>query len=438
MTIDKRRIAAAIRRAQLLMIGGLLAAYLGAQIVEGSVSGMIALGVIGVAWLPAYQTLTQVEDALAVLVSKGVERRPPGAVLVVCEACTLLLALAALLVVWLAPAWAVPVIIAYLVLTSIFPLLADLAEEFYLNDLARYDARATIRGNVLMTTGISAAGLILGRPLGALATAEGLLLVLAAAAACALLALILRWASARTFSPDHALDEDEEPREAAASREAAEDSRIGTRTRLRRLLRPLRAHGALSPLISGWVSLITGIVGGYLALWIAGHGARAGERLSLVLLVTGVAATVVPVLVGHAFRRRPERARSGLRGLVAVACSGYPLMLLSAMLHGEYGIDRLWTLAGLTVMNGAWLAVSFAISTARQLELDGGEFRRVIGWTFSLSALGAIAGAWAGYAMSAAAEPLPALGVGAVLSAGLLGALVVLERRRRRSGAVGR
>lgn len=51
-----------------MMTSGLLASFLGTQVLDGAVSGMVALGVFPVIWIPLYKTLTEVEDALAVVI----------------------------------------------------------------------------------------------------------------------------------------------------------------------------------------------------------------------------------------------------------------------------------------------------------------------------------------------------------------------------------
>lgn len=67
-----------VRRSQIMMTSGLLASFLGTQVLDGAVSGMVALGVFPVIWIPLYKTLTEVEDALAVVIAPIIGKKSLG------------------------------------------------------------------------------------------------------------------------------------------------------------------------------------------------------------------------------------------------------------------------------------------------------------------------------------------------------------------------
>ncbi|RAG61225.1 hypothetical protein DN536_38905, partial [Burkholderia multivorans] len=64
--------------------------------------------------------------------------------------------------------WVAPVLVVYLLVASFLPLVVDLAEEFYLNDVAQIDGGAVVRANMLIAVGTGVGGLLIGRPVGAL------------------------------------------------------------------------------------------------------------------------------------------------------------------------------------------------------------------------------------------------------------------------------
>lgn len=403
-----------VRRAQFLMLSGLLASYLGTQIIDGAVIGLIALGVFPVVWIPLYKTLTDAEDALAVVASRFVERYKPGSILVACEGADVILTAAAILFVLAWPQWTVVVLICYLVVTSVLPLLVDLAEDFYLNDLGQIDTLAAIRGNVVVGTGTAILGLTIGRATGALSSEAGVVVALAANMGASLVAIALRTASRSLFEPSHEI----------------EDGSIGGRRSLRQRFAPapyrvIRCGGPLSPIVSGVASTASALVSTYILIWIAADSANPAARLAVMFLVIGVANAVIPPLAGRIVRRDPARAQHLLRRWVLVCCAAYGFTLMVAVLSHASALDRLWALGGIVVFAGGWAAFKFTLSTARQIEFKKQQFREIIGWSYSLSALGALFGTWAGFAAGAATNPVLAL------TGSLLLTIFLLVRLRR-------
>ena len=168
-----------VRRAQYLMIAGLLTSFIGTQVIEGAATGLVALGVLPVIWVPLYATLTDVQDSLAASVAKLLEKRDPGGVLVACEATDAVLSLIALaLILALGDSYLAPVLIGYLLFASILPLIEDLAEEFYLKDIAQVDSKLVLQANTIVAVATGVAGMMLARPVGALVSSTGIAVIL--------------------------------------------------------------------------------------------------------------------------------------------------------------------------------------------------------------------------------------------------------------------
>lgn len=402
-----------LRRAQRLMVFGLLASFLGTQLVEGAVNGLIVLGVFPLAWIPIYRTVTDVQDAFATAVSRFVERHNPGQVLVVCEATDVVLTSVAIAMIILGPSgWVTSVLVVYLLVASFLPLVVDLAEEFYLNDVAQIDGGAVVRANTLIAVGTGVGGLLIGRPIGALTSASGIATVLALNLALSLVAIVLRIRSGRLYAPKH-----ESP-----SREADADGFV---VGVRRFFFPSGAdaivrNGFLSPVFSFVFMLSTSVLGTYVVLWVAAEADGGGvvTRLSVLLFTIGAFAIVSPYVIGRVLERNRDNADHLLRWLLGLYAFGC-IAAVVVRLVWEDALGALMIFLCLLVITSSSRGVLFAISTLRQLRLSSTEFREVVGWSFSMSAIGGICGAWLGYVLRAAQDPLAALLVAAGIGAGL-------------------
>ncbi|GAA3852073.1 MULTISPECIES: MFS transporter [Brevibacterium] len=412
-----------LRRAQRLMVVGLLASFLGSQLVEGAVNGLIVLGVFPLAWIPIYRTVTDVQDAFAAAVSRFVERHNPGHVLVVCEATDVVLTSVAIAMILLGPSgWVAPVLVVYLLVASFLPLVVDLAEEFYLNDVAQIDGGAVVRANMLIAVGTGVGGLLIGRPVGALTSVSGIATVLALNVALSLVAIVLRIRSGRLYAPEHA----------SPSPEADADGFV---VGIRRFFFPsgpgaIVRNGFLSPVFSFVFMLSTSVLGTYVVLWVAGEADGNGvvTRLSVLLFAMGASAIVSPYVIGRILERNGETADRLLRwllGLFSFGCTAAVVVRLT----WDDAVGSLVIFLCLLVITASSQGVLFAVSTLRQLRLSSTEFREVVGWSFSMSAIGGICGAWLGYALRAAQDPLAAL----LVAAGIGTALFVWAMMSRSS-----
>ncbi|MBV7411462.1 MFS transporter [Dermabacteraceae bacterium TAE3-ERU27] len=395
---------ALVRRAQYLMIAGLLTSFIGSQVIEGAATGLVALGILPVVWVPLYATLTDLQDSLAAPIARLVEKYDPGRVLMACEGIDVVISLLALaLVLTLGESYLAPVLICYLVLVSILPLIVDLAEEFYLNDIGQVDAQLVLRANTIVAVGTGAAGLTLGRPLGALFSATGITFILALNIALSGLAMFLRWRSAVAFCPAHVLEEEEE--------EPAEGLLAGMKHfLLPHSPRRIFSFGFLSPLFSFFVALAPAIVATYVLLWLAGEGEHPALRLGGMLLAMGAAKTLTPLLVARLMRNRQGAAAGTMLLLfLCTILAGYASALAAIALLPAGNLRLFLVLAALIVAGSAASGERFAVSTLRQSCLSQADFRTVLGWSYSLTSLGGIAGSWLGYTLQTAHDPRPAL-----------------------------
>ncbi|MGQ4569099.1 MFS transporter [Dermabacteraceae bacterium P9123] len=414
---------ALVRRAQYLMIAGLLTSFIGSQVIEGAATGLVALGILPVVWVPLYASLTKLQDSLAAPIARLVERYDPGRVLMACEGIDVVISLLALaLVLTLGEGHLAPVLIGYLLLVSILPLIVDLAEEFYLNDIGQVDAQLVLRANTIVAVGTGAAGLTLGRPLGALFSATGIAFILALNIALSGLAMFLRWRSAVAFCPAHVLEEEEE-----------EEPAEGLLAGMKRFLLPhsprrIFSFGFLSPLFSFFVALAPAIVATYVLLWLAGEGEHPALRLGGMLFAMGAAKTLTPLLVARLMRNRQGAAAGTMLLLfLCTMLAGYASALAAIALLPAGNLRLFLVLAALIVAGSAASGERFAVSTLRQSCLSQADFRTVLGWSYSLTSLGGIAGSWLGYMLQTAHDPRPAL-LCATLAVGALTVWVIARR----------
>ncbi|PAK93478.1 hypothetical protein B8X04_15505 [Brevibacterium casei] len=395
------------------MVFGLLASFLGSQLLEGAVNGLIVLGVFPLAWIPIYRTVTDVQDAFAAAVSRFVERHNPGHVLVVCEATDVVLTSVAIAMILLGPSgWVAPVLVVYLLVASFLPLVVDLAEEFYLSDVAQIDGGAVVRASTLIAVGTGVGGLLIGRPVGALTSVSGIATVLALNVALSFVAIVLRIRSGRLYAPEHA----------SPSPEADADGFV---VGIRRFFFPsgpgaIVRNGFLSPVFSFVFMLSTSVLGTYVVLWVAAEADGNGvvTRLSVLLFAMGASAIVSPYVIGRILERNGETADRLLRWLLGLFTFGCTAAVVVRLTRDD-AVGSLVIFLCLLVITASSQGVLFAVSTLRQLRLSSTEFRDVVGWSFSMSAIGGICGAWLGYVLLAAQDPLAALLVAAGIGTAL-------------------
>ncbi|MGQ4535209.1 MFS transporter [Dermabacteraceae bacterium P13115] len=412
-----------VRRAQYLMIAGLLTSFIGSQVIGGATTGLIALGAFPVVWVPFYATLTKLQDSLAAPVARMVEKRDPGRVLVTCESVDVVISLISLaLILTLGEGYLVPVLIGYLITASILPLIVDLAEEFYLNDIGQVDAQLVLRANTIVAVCTGVAGLMLAQPVGALISSTGIAVALAINIAFSCLAVFLRWRSTLTFHPEHVLEEEGE-------KEVPE----GFLATIRGFLLPhsprhMLSFGFLSPLFSFCFSLAPAMIATYFLLWLADRGDSPLLRLGGMLFVMGVVHALTPLLISRLMRDRQGAAAARLLTVfLCITLGSYLSMLTAVILLPEGKLRFFLAFAALVVAGASVRGVRFAISTLRQSCLTQADFRTVLGWSYSMTSIGGIIGSWLGYTLETASDPRPSLVCATVTMACLVG-WVVLKR----------
>lgn len=405
-----------VRRAQYLMIAGLLSSFVGSEIIEGAATGLVTLGVLPVVWVPLYTTVTDVQDSFAASIARLVEKRDPGRVLVACESVDVVISLIALaLILTLGKGHHVPVLIGYLLLASVLPLVVDLAEEFYLNDIGQVDAKLVLRANTMVSVGTGVGGLMLARPVGALISSATIAVILTVNIAFSLLAVLLRWRSTITFHPKHVVEGED-----------ADNTPHGFLAKIKDLLLPqsprhLISFGFLSPLFSFFVSLAPAMIATYVLLWLANQSDTPLLRLGTMLFVMGVIQALSPLLISWLMRNREGAAAAHLLTVfLCITVGAYLSVLASATLVPE-GKGRFFlAITGLLVGGACVRGIRFAISTLRQSCLSQADFRAVVGWSYSLTSIGTIAGSWLGYTLKTENDPRFSLACATITIAGIV------------------
>jgi len=115
-------------------------ALAGSLVGQGVVPGAVAAGALSAARIAVISTVETVEDLSGAAVERLVARIEPGKALVAAEVFSLICALAALTAIW-AGAPAFPVFPAFVLVTSVAPLVLDLADELHAGDIAQRDPR---------------------------------------------------------------------------------------------------------------------------------------------------------------------------------------------------------------------------------------------------------------------------------------------------------
>lgn len=409
------------------MAAGLLASLFGSSLANGLVPGAIAAGAIALFWIPLVQTVETVEDLLSPVVSRIIGSRNPARVLVAVEIATLACAVLAVVLALLGvPPW--PLLLAYLLVTSVGPLVIDVAEEMFAGQLAQLDRDAALAFNVQIYVAIGIFSTLIARPLGAGLAGVPIVTIFALSGLAALVALLLRLWSIRTLrdtnkisAPQIATDDDPD---------ISPPDQIETQPQVRPRLRTvLSAGGPGSPLISGLGALAAAIPSTFVALWVVAGIANPQAALAAVLVVIGVGSTVGP-LIGK--RIAASSYLTGLR--IAMLCRIGALLailiLALASTHQDYA--RLIVGALLLGVLAAFITATAVLqATARQISLAGRDLSHAVGWSHSLFAAGALLGSWIG--LATASWRIEAT-IGAGLVATIACTTVLLASRQQSKG----
>ena len=425
-----------------LMASGLLFSVLGGSVGQGVIPGAIAAGALAVVWVAVISTVETVEDLGSVIVGRLLERRDPGWVLVSAEAFSLACALIALAVV-LVGGPALGVFLAFVLVTSVVPLVLDVADELYAGQIVRHDPAGALRFNIALYSVVGLTGSLLARPLGSALATAGVVIVLSISAVASAVAVSLRVAAVRRLraaertltldvetgsarpgsaggqarsgpsapvpagAPPTASDGDGDPGAGRRVQAADADRRIGWRQVLR-----LRSPG--SPLISTLGNLSSAILSTYVSLWAVTGLDEPNRWLAVLFFAVGLGATLGPYVArgmqqrsAVSYLRRLLGARIGiLAGIVATAVAGPPK------------ISRLLIIAAaMFLLSGATVATAVVQATSRQIEYHGPALAQVVGWSHSGAAAGTLLGTWLGILTGVATSPILGTAIATVVAA---------------------
>ena len=240
------------------------------------------------------------------------------------------------------------------------------------------------------------------------------MVLLALSALMSITALLLRHFSVRQFDPSSSAkkstdQESDSAEEFSSAKRARKQLSFWQRARVWRA--ELLSGGYLSATAAGFCTLTLAVTGSYLGIWIA-RGAQQTEitiRMSVVMLLLGITAVAVPLVSGWFMKRWSDAKHSLAYWVLVVATAGFILAFIGALCSQHWGWDRMLVAPGFLVITGGLMAFSFISSTARQAVLKTAQFRRVIGWVFTLSALGSFIGVWLGFLFQVVENPIPGL-----------------------------
>ena len=420
----------AARKTRIWMAFGFVTSFAGSTLVLGSVTGFVALGVLPVVWVPVYRSLESLEDLAAPLVARLTRSVAPIRLLVSVEVFDLVATTVALIALFVDHSGTRIVFVVYLILVSLGPLILDIGEEYFANDLAQHTPSETLRLNAAVYSAIGLFSGLLSRPIGSLLAAGPVSLVLWINAGLTILGLIMRiravgfYRRATELGASASIDATESRGSSASNAEQRSPGRLTIKDVL---LSPSSA--LLSPALSFMLALASGLIGTYLVLWLADGSTG---WLAAGLVASGVGGTVGPQLARIARGDHDPR--------------NYPAIIRlfgGAMLTGVIGVVgiALWSSRGssFTVVSTCLLLAIYGagasgflvlLSSYRQATLNRFTFAKVIGWVHGASAAGALLGSWAGLALGAQHSPVSA---GASAALVLSGVALIVEQADRQS-----
>lgn len=396
------------------MTVGLVVSVIGTRTIEGGSDGAVAGDLLPVFWIAILVTFGEIVAFSSPLIASVAARFSPAKVLVASDFAEAVLSTVAVLALLLWPAAIVPVLVTYLLCAAIFPAVGDVVEEFYGQQLAQVDVNEALTFNASIYSILAFVGLVIAMPFGSILSGLSILALIGANAAFSWLGAAFRLVSARTVVTPPAADQDAEDFDA-----------FGERMPIREFVHDLGRSGFASPLYS-FIEQVGATIGGvFVYLAIANYsGIDPTIALASVVATFGVGATIGPWL-GKALA-----ARFNPRGLLITVTTATVifLALFATAIATTDGQVLWWTgLAYALVLGVASRTREVVITTLRQREYRGKRFSRIMSWSFSATALGAITGSW--IAVTTRAVEHPSI---AILSAAgfLLLATVIASRHR--------
>lgn len=397
-----------VRASQRWMLAGFAASFAGSMLVEGGLQGLIAAGVLGVVFIPAFATLTTLEDLASPLAARLVERFPAARVLVFCEGVDVALSVALLVGLIVAPERHTTLVVGYLALASLIPVFIDLAEEFFAEEASRLSPGAAAAFTANIATASALLSRVIALPMGAGLATVDIRIVVVANIVLSVTAVVLRAGASRRLHQGQKLDHAARTPEGPQSTERPSSA---APVKNRDDVRAAWEEPTTSPITSAMVGSLRALFSGYLSLWMA--RAYGTAYLTPALACLGLGAVVGPQVAR--WLRHRGRVTMGLRRLPLIhAAVGVLLLGLTTQ------ATQSWTLpAALVLLVGysaipATLVITMAMQ--RQIHLGGPAFRSTVGWAHSLSAVGALIGTWMGLFLGMPARPAPALVVAVALA----------------------
>lgn len=390
---NKQATPTTILAARRWMLSGLIVSVLGTRVLDGAVNGTVALGILPVASIAVYGTIEKTLSILSPLLAYPLQHLSPAKVLVTSDLLESIGSAGALTIILIFPRSVTTVLVAYLLLAAVLPVIGDLAEEFYAQQLAQLGAGHALDFNANVFSFLTLTGMLFAMPLGSLAAARSLTVVFATNTALSLAGFLLRFRSMRTIPTPPLTHQDT-------------DKTPHTRMRLGAVINVLVDSGPASPATSLLLEFSAGLTGTYVLLWGA-HSLPFGDAASMavMLAVFGVGATLGPQAGRYLGKRRPltELIRHSVLASICL------LLAMAALARASPAPSHLAAI-GAAVFAFAAPVLSRAryvlITTLRQTAYHGRRFTLVMSWAFSLDSIGNLAGLWAGLLLNVTQNPI--------------------------------
>ncbi|WP_295835744.1 MFS transporter [uncultured Microbacterium sp.] len=393
---------------------GLVISVIGTRTIEGGSDGAVAGGLLPVFWVAALVTVGELISFSSPLIAASAARFSPAKVLVSADFAEAALSTVAVLLLVLWPGGTVPILVTYLLVAAIFPAVGDVVEEFYGQQLAQVDVHEALTFNASIYSALAFVGIVVAMPFGSILSGVSIVMLIGANAVFSWLGASFRIVSARTVITPPLLSQDPEEFDA-----------LGSRMPVREFLHDLWRSGFASPLYSLIEQMGATLSGVFVYLAIARQsGFDPSVALAVVIATFGAGATIGPWIGKAMAARLNPRAL-----LIGVTASTVVMLTLFALAMTLIGGQWFWWigLAYALLLGVASRVREVVITTLRQREYRGKRFSRIMSWSFSATALGAIVGSWIAVAIRAVESPSAAILSAAALL--LIAALIASMNR---------
>lgn len=388
-----------VLRARRLMVVGLVVSVLGNRLIDGGFDALTAAGSIAVGVLVAIKSLDTVSVMAFPLYARFLKRVSPDSALITVDFVEAALSAAALLVVVALPQYAIHAIVAYVLIDIFLAPVSDIADEFYGAKLADYGEDQALAFNAALYSLLGLLGFVIASPAGALLSGLSLTILLAGNVVLSLGGAGFRIYARRKAPMPPLLDD----------ADADEFSVTGAPLPLRQFLHDLLRSGPASPLLSLVLNVAAALTGELLMLWVAAlAGFDAHVAMGIVIATFGVAATVGP-LVGKRIRSRWETGPV-LRVMALIAMVNVVVLLAQVIAGAATFVAGLVFVLVNIVLSRARIII---LETHRQTFFKGGQFARVMSWSYSFGAVGTLAGLQLGYWLGLVTDPRLCLAIAA-------------------------